>query len=291
MVAQLRKVLERDESPETQEALQGDVAKGIESFWGYWFQRIEFPAHHIATTSDPKWVCPDEGGLNTLGGRLSSFDASRLRPLPKWLYIEPLLPDLAGKTVLELGSCNGFFSFRFADRGAAAVTGVEIVQRLYEGAQWACGVLGHDRVRFLNTDFLLDLRVSPHDVVFLSEVHNHFLMPFYGLCRLVNLARETLILDTGVRATSEHSLELATGWQRNPQALLFHSFYFTDGLLMDFLNLIGVVPGSITRYKAPGAEHILYVIDTRGVPERRRQLNYPEYLRRVIELEFIPPAG
>jgi SAM-dependent methyltransferase len=291
MLAELRAMLERDLSPQTREALRGELARGIESFWGYWFQRIDFPAHHISTTSDPKWIRLDEGGLNTLGGRLTSLEASRLRPWPKWLYIQPLLPDLRGKTVLELGSANGFFSFRFADAGAASVTGVEIVQRMYESALWSAGVLGHQRVRFLNTDFLLDLTLSAHDVVFLSEVHNHFLMPFYGLCRLVNLARETLILDTGARDTATHSLELASGWQRDPQRLLFHTFCFSDGLLLDFLYLIGVPPARITRYKAPAGNHILYVIDTRGVSERRRELDYPEYLRRVLELDFVLPAG
>ena len=101
-------------------------------------------------------------------------------------------------------------------------------------------------VEFLNTDFLLDLTLKPRDVVFLSEVHNHFLMPFYGLCRLVHLANETLILDTGVRDIPGHSLELTSGWERDPARLLFHSFNFSDGLLLDFLTSSALLP-SVSR--------------------------------------------
>lgn len=292
MVTQLRAMLALDDSPETIAALKSNLARGIEQFWGFWFQRIAYPGQHLTSTSNHRWSNIDAAGyLNTLGGRLTAEEASILRPLPKWLYIEPILPDLRGKSVLEIGSNNGFFSFRFAEAGAASVTGVEIVERAAASATWSKGVLGHHNVEFLTTDFLLDLTLQPHDVVFLSEVHNHFLLPFYGLCRLVNLARETLIFDTGANETPAHTLELVSGWKRDPARLLYHSFQFSDGLLLDFLNLIGIPPERVTRYRAPGGLHTLYMIDTRGLKERRRELNYPEYLRRVIELEFVPPRA
>jgi hypothetical protein len=61
----------------------------------------------------------------------------------------------------------------------------------------------------------------------------------------------------------------------------------SDGFIMNFLNLIGVPPARVTRYKAPSNEyHILYVIDTRGVTEHRKQLGYPTYLEDVIQLRF-----
>jgi 2-polyprenyl-3-methyl-5-hydroxy-6-metoxy-1,4-benzoquinol methylase len=290
MVGQLRAMLAQDDSPETIAACNSDLARGIEQFWGFWFQRIAFPEHHLTSTSSHKWSNIDEGGyLNTLGGRLTGTEASILRPYPKWLYIEPVLPDLRGKSVLEVGSNNGFFSFRFVEAGAASVTGVDIVEQAVASATWSKGVLGHHNVEFLHTDFLLDLNLQPHDVVFQSEVHNHFLLPFYGLCRMVNLARETLIFDSGVSETPAHTIELASGWERDPARLVYHSFVFSDGLLLDFLNLIGIPPERVIRYRAPGGQHTLYVIDTRGVKDRRRELNYPEYLRRVIELEFVPP--
>src|SRR5207245_956187 len=140
---------------------------------------------------------------------------------------------------------------------------------------------------FLHTDALLDLAIPAHDVVFLSEVHNHFLFPFYGLLRVINLARETVIFDTGAVDSSELSMNLHTAWRKENGHLIYHSFLMSDGFIMNFLKLIGIPPAQVTRYKAPFPEyHILYVIDTRGLEEHRRQLQYPDYLEDVIHLRF-----
>jgi predicted RNA methylase len=46
--------------------------------------------------------------------------------MPKLAYLKPVLPNLAGKTVLEIGCNNGFFCFEFARMGAQKITGVEV---------------------------------------------------------------------------------------------------------------------------------------------------------------------
>src|SRR5262249_556246 len=116
-VLKLKQAFKADDSPQLRVALQTEAAPAIDRFRGHWFQRIPYPAHHLTSTSDHSMAWIDEGGLNTLGNRLSSAEASVLRPWPKWSYIEPLLPDLRGKSVLELGSSNGFFCFQFAAKG------------------------------------------------------------------------------------------------------------------------------------------------------------------------------
>ncbi len=219
--------------------------------------------------------------------RLTSREACILRPWPKWFYLKPLLPRLEGKSVPELGSANGFFSFRFAELGARQVTGIEVVKAQCDSAIWSAEVLGHKNVTFLHTDCLLDLTIPPHDILFLSEVHNHLLFPFFGLLRLVNLARETLILDTVVQMGENHGLTLNCGWHTGTGRLIYNSFHLTDSLLLDFLNLVGVPPSRVVRYKAPDdASHVMYVIDTRGIAEIRQQRAYPEYLRRALDLRF-----
>lgn len=286
-VEELRRMLAEDASPRTVAALQSEVAKEIERFRGHWFQRIAYPAHHLTSTSDHSWAYIDEGGLNTLGKRLSSEEASILRPWPKWMYLRPLLPELRGKSVLELGSSNGFFCFQFAERGAAQVTGVEVIRSQYESAVWSAGVLGLKNVQFRHGDGLLDLSLPAHDVVFMSEVHNHLVCPFFGLLRMVNLARETVIFDTGAVDSRDLNISLHTAWRKESGHLIYHSYMLTDGFIMTFLKLIGVSPNRVTRYKAPPHEyHILYVIDTRGLDEHRRRLNYPEYLDAAIRLRF-----
>jgi 2-polyprenyl-3-methyl-5-hydroxy-6-metoxy-1,4-benzoquinol methylase len=289
-VTDLRKMLAEDDTPERKAALQAEIARGIESFRGDWYQRIDYPEHNITSTTNHEWAYIDQGSMNTLSNRLTSEEACILRPWPKWFYIKPIMPDLKGKSVLELGSSNGFFSFRFAEMGANKVTGVEIVRRQQESATWSAEILKHTNVSFLNTDALLDLTIPPHDIVFLSEVHNHFLFPFYGLLRLVNLARERVILDAGVTDTSEQGMNLHTGWHPESNELLYQHFQLSDGLVMDFLNLIGVASSRVKRYKAPDDDtHILYDIDTTGLEEGRERLGYPDYMKRMVRLDFTVP--
>lgn len=290
-IVELLAMLERDGSAPYQAALTSDTARGIRQFSGHWFQRIDYPEKHLASTTERGLVCYDEGGLNTLNKRLTSDEASILRPWPKWLgYLKARIPDVRGKSVLELGASNGFFSFRFAEMGASRVTGVEIVPVQSKSATWSAGVLGHSNVTFLNTDFLLDHSIPQHDIVFLSEVHNHFLFPFVGLAKIVNLARELVVLDTGIIDVSEHRLRLDTAWQHSTGGLIYHSFMFSDGLLMDFLALLGVPPHRVTKFKAPVQEfHTLYMIDTSHIQEDRARMQYPPYLVDLVNMGR-PPA-
>jgi 2-polyprenyl-3-methyl-5-hydroxy-6-metoxy-1,4-benzoquinol methylase len=291
-VAQLKSMLEADAQPETQAALKSRIAQKIRDFAGHWFQRIDYPEHRLTSTSDHSLAYVDEGGINTLGKRLASEEASILRPWPKWFYIKPLVPDVTGKSVLEPGSSNGFFSFRFAELGARKVTGVEINRSQFESAVWSTSMLGHKNVAFINTDVLLDLTIPQHDIVFLSEVLNHFPVPFFGLIRTVNLAREMVILDTGAIDSDEHGIKLYSGFDKKTGRLIYSSFLLTDQLILDFLSLIGVEPSRVTRYKAPYDEyHILYKIDTRGLRATRASQRYPEYLEKFWNLNFITPAS
>lgn len=264
--------------------LSSPFAQELHRFKGQWFQRIDYPVLQLTSTSDHRLAYIDEGGLNTLGQRLTSEEASILRPWPKWAYIEPIMPDVRGKTVLELGSSNGFFSFRFAGLGARAVTGVEILKGQCDAAIWSAGVLGHNNVRFLNTDALLDLTIPQHDIVFLSEVHNHFLVPFFGLLRIVNLAREMVIFDSSsIIPCNEHGMRLYTGTWNETGQLIYTHVEITDGLMLDFLGVIGIERRRVARYRAPGgAHHTLYVIDTRD----RTTDRYPEYLKDFMNLAF-----
>jgi SAM-dependent methyltransferase len=284
---ELRGILARDTSPECQQALDGEMGIKMRSLCKHWYQRIDYPQHGIASTSDRSKVYVDEGSLNRLGKRLSSEEACALRPWPKWYYIKPVLPPISGKSVMEVGSSHGFFCFRFAELGAQKVTGVEIIRTQYESAVWSAKVLGHSNVEFLHTDFLLDMSIVPHDIVFLSEVHNHFLFPFYGLLRMVNLARELVIWDGEVRHSQQHGIALNTGWHDETGRLIYHSFHLSETLILDFLDLIGIPAAKVTRYRAPDEpNHVLFMINTADLAQERKARHYPEYLRQALALGF-----
>jgi SAM-dependent methyltransferase len=192
--------------------------------------------------------------------------------------------------VLEIGSANGFFCFRFADLGAHTATGVEANRRMHDSAVWAAKARECENVRFIQGDALLDLTLPRHDVVFLSEVWNHFLSPFFGLLRILSLARECVVLDTGIHDEPGHHLQLTTGWRKEGSGLIYHSYLLSEDLLLDLLALMGVEASRINRYKTPPDQyHAVYVIDTRGLEDSRRRIDYPEYLRAALDLRFKMP--
>jgi len=288
-LTELRDKLRGDEEQFRPEVLESAVADGIRRFQGKWFQRIDFPDHGISSVSDRSWVTFDEGGVNTLGRKLTSEEACLLRPWPKWMYLRPLLPDLADKSIMEIGCANGFFPFRFAELGARRVTGVEFQRGRHEASKWANSILGHRNLQFQHADFLVDYTIEPHDIVFVSEVVNHLLCPFWGLTRLVSLARETLIFDTGVFESNQHAMELSTGWMADGKTFSFLSFQISDGLICSYLQLLGLRANEIVKYIEPGAGHILYKIDTRGLHERRAAGEVPENQRRSLMVDLTLP--
>ena len=158
-----------------------------------WFQRLAIPGTTCFTTSDHSLLdISDPGYLNTLGKMLTPNEGFILRPMPKWAYLKPILPEIAGKTILEIGSNNGFFCFEFEQLGAAHVTGAEVHAGFIKSAQWIAMARGARNIDFLLTDALLDLRLPAHDIVFMSEVYNHFIDPLFGILRAINLAKETV---------------------------------------------------------------------------------------------------
>ncbi len=285
LVTELRARLAADASPEVKLALAGPFAAKLRT-WAPWYQRIDFADQGLSSTSNPGAAYLDEGSFNRLHERLTSAEACLLRPWPKWLYLKPLLPDLRGKEVMEIGSSHGFFSFRFTELGARQVRGIEVLERACASARWSAEVLGFKNVIFECRDFLLDPSILPADIVFLSEVHNHFLFPFMGLSRLVALARELVILETTAMDIPEHGITLSSGWTAPNGQLIYHSFHLSQKLVLDYLNLIGVPPARVVRYQAfDDPRHVVYFIDTREVQTTRRQRNYPEYLWQALELD------
>src|SRR5437667_598247 len=67
-------------------------------------------------------------------------------PLSRWRLIEPLLPDVQGKSCLDVGCSSGFFSLKLKELGAADVLGIDFEQqpRAIDQAQFAARTLGLD---------------------------------------------------------------------------------------------------------------------------------------------------
>jgi tRNA (mo5U34)-methyltransferase len=116
------------------------------------------------------------------------------------------LPEsLEGKTVLDIGAWDGFFSFECERRGAARVVAADHFS--WHGTGWgtkagftlARETLG-SRVEDVDID-VMDLspeRVGSFDVVLFLGVLYHLRHPFLALERVASVTREYLIIETVV---------------------------------------------------------------------------------------------
>jgi len=225
-----------------------------------WYQRIELPGHNLSTAEEEDWVVFDGASDNMLGGRLSARGAAILRPLPKWMFIEKRLPPIEGKTVLEIGSNCGFFSFEFARMGAKQVVGVEAVSEYARQANLIKHLLSVDTVRFINRDFLFEEGLPESDILFSSTVLGHMIFPFLGLYKMLKCAKEFVVLDIDVLSVSNPSFDAVCTLQVSNRDR-YHFFNFSNAIISDFLRRCGVSDNRVSRYFY--SNRCLYIIDVR----------------------------
>src|SRR5581483_10238018 len=113
------------------------------------------------------------------------------------------IPDLHGKTVLDVGAWDGFYSFEAERRGAARVLATDSFS--WDGGGWgrkdgfelAREALG-SKVEDRNID-VLELspeNVGTFDVVFFLGVLYHMRHPMLALEHVASVTKELLILET-----------------------------------------------------------------------------------------------
>jgi len=147
-------------------------------------------------------------------------------------------PRLVGKTVLDIGAWDGFYSFEAERRGAARVLATDSFS--WGGGGWgtkagfdlAKKVLG-SKVEDLYID-VLDLspdRIGTFDLVLFLGVLYHMRHPLLALERVFSVTNEQLILETHVDLL----------WNRRPAM----AFYPNDELQRDSTNWCGPNPAAV----------------------------------------------
>jgi tRNA (mo5U34)-methyltransferase len=135
------------------------------------------------------------GGVVTPGPNLTGYKLKTLH-FPE---------SFAGKSVLDVGAWDGFFSFEAERRGAARVVAVDSFtwnRGRKEGFEFAREVL-HSKVEDKTVE-VLDVSpesVGVHDVVLFLGVLYHMQHPLLALERIASVTRELLILETVVDLT------------------------------------------------------------------------------------------
>jgi tRNA (mo5U34)-methyltransferase len=170
--------------------------------------------------------------------------------------------SLAGRSVLDIGAWDGFFSFEAERRGAARVVAADYFS--WHGDGWgtkagfelAREALG-SRVESVDID-VMDLspeRVGTFDVVFFLGVLYHLRDPLAALERVASVTRDLLILETVVDMVGV----------RRPTA----AFYPARELNNDPTNWWGPnVPAVRGLLKAVGFDEVRTVTPEHGAPYR-----------------------
>ena len=133
-----------------------------------------------------------------------------------WESMRPHLPDLRGRSVLDIGCNAGFFSLECKRLGADRVVGVDVNQGtdhdFLAQARFAAAELGLE-VEYREQDFL-GLDDGPFDVVLFLGVLYHLEDPLRALDKLAELTRRLLVVESYVTRDRRPTLEfrrLGTG--------------------------------------------------------------------------------
>ena len=160
------------------------------------------------------------------------------------------LPSLRGKTVLDIGAWDGYFSFAAERLGASRVLATDSF--VWSGATWASKAgfdLAHEALGSKVEEKQIDVMdlspdaVGTFDVVFFLGVLYHLRHPLLALERVASVTGELLVLETVVDMT----------FTRRPAA----AFYPTDELEGDESNWWGPnAPAVVGMLKAVGFSQV-----------------------------------
>jgi tRNA (mo5U34)-methyltransferase len=182
--------------------------------------------------------------------------------------------DLTGRTVLDVGAWDGFFSFEAERRGAARVVAADSFAwngenwSTKEGFELARRALGSG-VEDVDVD-VLDLdpaELGTFDVVLFLGVLYHMRHPLLALEKVAGVTADLLIVETAVDCT----------WTRRPAA----AFYPSHGLAADPTNWWGPNPEAVAgMLRAAGFRDVRCVSpDSWAYRLGRSARRLPAYLR------------
>jgi tRNA (mo5U34)-methyltransferase len=184
-------------------------------------------------------------------------------PDSRWKAIQPVLPDVAGKTVLDIGCSSGFFSLKLKELGARYVLGVDAGEqpKAIEQARFAARTLGLEvEFKTLSVYGVAELD-QQFDVVLFMGVLYHLRHPLLALEALRPVCRETLILQTITTPHEQQFTELdATDLQNSS----LHSPLLEDARYPAIRFVEGSLDNDVTCWFVPNPQAVMSMLRSCG---------------------------
>ena len=169
---------------------------------GPWFHNINL---------DGVWTAPDHF--------LGDYPGAKFR------RFERLLPDVIGKSVLDIGCNAGFYSIEMKRRGAQRVLGIDSDERYLDQARLATEVLGYDDdVEFAKLDvYEVGAIGEKFDVVIFMGVLYHLRHPLLALDLIREHVAGDMLLFQSMQRGSKFVLDLEDDYKFEETDIFFES--------------------------------------------------------------------
>jgi hypothetical protein len=95
-----------------------------------------------------------------------------------------------------------------------------------------------------------------------------------------------LIIDNATLTTASYGINMGFSLDQATGRPISHAWILSDGLMLLYLKICGIPPERVTRYVAPWQNHIVYVIDTRGVANYRQTDSFEPWNNEFINLRW-----
>jgi tRNA (mo5U34)-methyltransferase len=181
-----------------------EIQAGVDAV-PYWYHVIEFPY-----------------GITTPGADRNPGSEAR------WQAWEQYLPPLKGKTVLDIGSWDGFYAFR-AEKEGAKVLATDYF--MWGGPGWGSkegfdfaklAFNSHVDELFIDVPDICEETVGKHDIVFFLNVLYHLESPYTTFEKLATASSNWIVIETIIdnriedipyfRFVPDHILGDTTNW-------------------------------------------------------------------------------
>ncbi|MFQ5628092.1 MAG: methyltransferase domain-containing protein [bacterium] len=148
---------------------------------------------------------------------------------------------MTGKSILDVGSAQGYFCFEALERGASRAVGWEIDSNRLRQAR-AIAEMRKSPVEFHELNIEEDTPQEAFDIVLLLNVLHHLSDPIAVLDKLIQVTRETLILEIasfGRHDRKRLGLSIFQSWVCNRAPVILvekkkQTYYFTRKAIRNF---------------------------------------------------------